>query len=316
MGIFSVPLFSFAEPGIGIAPGDVDVDTTPDNPQPYQDVTATISSYLTDLNKALIQWKSGSSIVLSGYGKTSYTFKTSGPNTSVTLDVIIAPAEGGDTLTKHIVITPSETELLWEAVDAYTPPFYRGKAFASREGTIRVVAIPNTSTIKSGKGNVSYTWKNKNQVIQQASGYNKDSYTFQNSEFNDAENISVTAGSVDGRYNATNSLTVPIVSPKIIFYKKSLSDGILFNQALGDETPITEDEATVVAAPYNLALKGHEGDFQYQWQINNKAIDTPSKKTELTIHPTSHGGYATINLTLENLNVLFQKVTGQLKLDL
>jgi len=79
---------------------------------------------------------------------------------------------------------------------------------------------------------------------------------------------------------------------------------------------MTEDEATVVAEPYFLAYKGNENDFTYSWQINGQDIDTPTKKTELTIRPSSRGGYATVSATFENLTLLFQKVVGNLKIDL
>jgi hypothetical protein len=98
----------------------------------------------------MIQWQSGSNIVLSGYGKTSYSFKASGPNTITIIDVVIGIPGSIDNIKKRIAITPSEVELMWEGVDSYTPPFYRGKSFPSAEGLIKVVAIPNTSVIKHG----------------------------------------------------------------------------------------------------------------------------------------------------------------------
>ena len=77
-----------------------------------------------------------------------------------------------------------------------------------------------------------------------------------------------------------------------------------------------EDEFTVAAEPYFLALKGSESDFVYNWKINGKSIDTPSRKTELTIRPASRGGYATIDVVFENLNTFYQHVSGKIKLTL
>lgn len=295
---------------------DVTVALIPENPQPYDDVTINLTSYATDLNKAMIQWQSGANIVLSGYGKTSYSFKASGPNTITIIDVVIGIPGSIDNITKRIAITPSEVELIWEGVDSYTPPFYRGKSFPSAEGMIKVVAIPNTSVIKKGKGNITYTWKAGDNTVQGVSGYNKDSYVFQNSELNDVEKVSVTAESIDGQYNAKNTIEVPVTEPKILFYKKSPTEGILYNEALTDNVFVKDDELTVVAEPYYLALKGNENIFNYNWKINGEEISTPSKKTELTIRPASRGGYATIGVTLENLTTLYQKVVGQLKISL
>jgi hypothetical protein len=312
-----LPVFSHADVQIGIQDSDINVDTVPGNPQPYDDVTINLSSYATDLNKAMIQWRSGSTLILSGYGKTSYSFKAPGPDSATVFNVTIMPVEGGSPITKQVVISPSEIDLMWEAADAYTPPFYRGKALPTSEGAIRVVAIPNTNTIKQGKGNVTYSWssgQNDNPVTD-SSGYGKDSYEFINSPINTTEKVSVSASSVDGRYNATNSIDVPILSPKIVFYKKSPTEGTLYNQALDNNTTITEDEATIVAVPYFLATVGNEDAFTYNWQINGSPIATPAKKTELTIQPTEHDGYATIDVDFENTQTLYQKATGELTLN-
>ena len=316
LSIFYVSHISMAVNEIMVQEGDIVAEIIPNNPQPYDDVTITLTSFATDLNKASIQWQSGTSIVLSGYGKTSYSFKASGPNTITVIDVVVNVPGSIDRITKRITINPSEVQLIWEGVDSYTPPFYRGKSFPSAEGLIKVVAIPNTNSIKQGKGNITYTWKAGDNTVQGVSGYNKDAYVFQNSELNDIERVTVTVESIDGRYSATNTIEVPITEPKIIFYKKSPTEGILYHEALADEAFISEEELTIVAEPYFLALKGNEGVFNYSWEINGEGISTPSKKTELTIRPAERGGYATIGVTLENLNTLYQKVVGQLKINL
>ena len=141
--------------------------------------------------------------------------------------------------------------------------------------------------------------------MQSVSGYNKDSYNFSNNPLNKKEDITVLASSVDGKYSAEKNILIPIVSPKIIFYKKSPTEGVLYNQALVDGFFMAEDEMIVVAEPYFLALKGHEKSFSYNWEINGDKITTPSKKTEITISPSSRGGYATISLAMENLSKLF-----------
>ena len=310
-------MISRASLEIGLQDSDINVSTSPENPQPYQDVTINISSYSTDLNKAMIEWKSGKNTVLSGYGKTSYSFKALSPNTSTTFNVSITTVDG-DQVTKQVIISPSEIDILWEGVDSYTPPFYRGKSFISSSGIIRAVAIPNTDTIVSGKGNITYTWKNNDVTVEEASGYNKNSYVFPNSKLNTNENVTVTASSINSQYNATNTITIPIVSPNIIFYEKSPTEGILYNQALTDNSSMdaNENEMTIVAEPYFSAWRGKEDKFSYKWQINGEDIDTPSNKTELTIQPTSRGGYATISFIMENLNSLFQKASGQFKLNM
>ena len=295
---------------------DIIADVSPSNPGPYTNVTITLSSYATDLSKAMIEWKSGDKIILSGFGKTSYSFKTLGPNNTTSFLVTVLPTGSVKEVTKVIAITPSDVVMLWQAIDGYTPPFYRGKSFISSEGLIKVVAMPNTTGTTADKNKMTYAWSLSDQADQNASGYGKDSYTFRNSNLNASENVSVDISSLSGNYSGTGSVVVPIVDPKIIFYKRSPTEGVLYENALGNEFTMTEDEATVVAEPYFLAYKGNENDFTYSWQINGQDIDTPTKKTELTIRPSSRGGYATVSATFENLTLLFQKVVGNLKIDL
>ncbi len=315
LSIFAISRITIKASEIGLQDADIAVTTIPENPQPYENVTIKLTSYATDLNKAFIEWRNGRELLISGYGKTIYSFVALGPDTVIDFFVTITPPDSSDKLTKQITINPSEIEIMWEGVDSYTPPFYRGKSFPSREGLIKAIAIPTSNTIKQGSGKISYSWKNNDNAVLGSSGYNKNSYTFTNSKLNTRENVTVVASSIDGKYNATKTINIPIVNPSIIFYKKSPTEGILYNNALTDGTFVSGEEITLVAEPYFLSTKNNN-NLDYQWQINGTIIDTPSKKSQLTVRPTSRGGYATINLIVENINVLFQKVSKTIKLDL
>jgi hypothetical protein len=173
LGIINLPGVSHAQDQIQIQDEDISVEVTPGNPEPYEDVTINLTSYSTDLNKAIITWRNESSVVLYGIGKKSYTFKTDAVGTSNIFTIEITPAEGTSTIIKKIAINPSEVEIMWESADGYTPPFYRGKALTVSGGLIRAVAIPNTDAIKSGIGSISYTWQNAGDAVLDSSGYNK-----------------------------------------------------------------------------------------------------------------------------------------------
>lgn len=313
LGIVNIPSFSLAENQIEVQEDEISVNVTPKNPGPYENVTITLSSYTTDLNKATISWQSSSGTDSSGIGKTSYSFTTDKVGHTSTINIMIQPAGGAKTISKRIVINPSEIEIMWESVDGYTPPFYKGKSLPVSGSLIKAVAIPNTNSTSSG---ITYTWKNHDSVVEDASGYNKNSYIFKNSSFDDVNSITVTASSVNNNYNAETSVEIPAYKPKIVFYKKSPTEGILYNNALEKDTTMAEDEMTLVAEPYFMSLKGNEDKFTYTWKVNSNNINTPAERTEITVRPTSRGGYATIGLTIENLNELFQKVSNQLKLEL
>lgn len=316
LGVFCIPYYSKAENQIIVQDEEIVVNMIPNNPEPYQDVRIEISSYSTDLNKAIITWKGDGGVVLSGVGKTSYSFKTSGPNTKMNFEVVIKPVGSMSSLTKKISIFPSEVTLLWESLDGYTPPFYKGKTLNTKGSTIKAVAIPNTNTIKSGLGNMSYTWKNNDEVVQEASGYNKNYYTFKGDLFDGENEISVNVSSVEGNYNAENQIQIPSYKGKVIFYKKSPTEGVLYNKALLNDSFFSGEEMSIVAEPFFLSIRNRENSFYYNWKINGESIETPSKKKEITLRPTSKGGYATVSVTFEDMQRLFQKITGSLKLNL
>lgn len=316
LGIISIPSISLAEMQIEVQENEVDVETIPYNPQPYKEVTVNLSSYATDLNKAIITWQGEKGTVLSGIGKTSYTFIAPGPNSSTYFDISVTPVNSMTTINKRVIISPSEIEIMWESVSGYTPPFYKGKSLPTKGSTIKAVAIPNTDTIKSGSGSLSYTWKNDDKTVQEASGYNKNYYIFKNGLLDTTNEITVVASSVAGNYGAENTIEIPIYDSKLIFYKKSPTEGILYNNALYKEATETEDEIAIVAEPYYLSTKGNENNLSYSWKINGEDIETPTRKTELTLRPTSRGGYATIRLEIENIKELFQSISSNLKLNM
>ena len=315
--IFFLPNLSKADDTqVDIQGSDINVETIPSNPQPYQDVTINLSSYATDLNRAIITWQEQSGASVSGIGKTSYSFTAGGPNTTDSFVITITPVGSTNSITKNVKINPSEIEILWESVDGYAPPFYKGKILPTIGSSIKTVAIPNTNTIKAGIGSFSYTWKNDDNVVQDASGYNKNSYIFKTSIFDNTNKIEVLASSVDGNYSADQIINIPDYDPKIIFYKKSPTEGILYNNALDEKSLFPEDEISIVAEPYFLALNNNDSVFDYTWSVNNNPIETPAKKTEITIRPTERNGYAILGLVIEDSKELFQKVTGQLKMTL
>jgi len=302
---------------IEVQPDDIFVEINPENPRPFGDVSLSLGSYAIDINKAEIVWSSNKKILFSGTGKTVYSFKAGGVNTNTIISIEITPEETSIKINKQIVITPSDMDILWEAVDSYTPPFYKGKALPSQEGLIKIVALPNTSgLINVDTKNISYTWKLDDTISQNASGFGKSSYTFRNSSLSDGEKISVVASGKGSSYNTEGFVKLNITNPELIFYKKSPTEGIIYENAFLNDGYVTDKEITFVAEPYFLAMKNNISDFSFKWKINGEDIETPKKPRQLTVRPDGNGGYATINLSIESLSRLFQSVAKNLRINL
>lgn len=312
IGILIPSVLLFAESQIVLQEQDVSFEVTPENPQPYQEVSITLKSYATNLNKAIISWQNDRGTILSGIGETNYSFTAPGPNSSVYFDVVIKPVGDMNTIKKRITINPSEIDLMWESVDGYTPPFYKGKSLPASGGLIKVVAIPNTDTIKYGSGSLEYKWRARDKTVEEASGYNKNSYVFRNSILDKTNEIEVIASSVSGNYGAERKINIPVFDPILIFYKKSPTEGVFYNNALDKEHETSDSEITLVAEPYYLSLNNGINSFSYEWKINDLIVSTPKRERELTIRPTSRNGLISIELAMEDLNGLFQIVKNKL----
>lgn len=315
LGIIFFQGVYFADSQITVQENEINYEMIPVNPEPYEEVTIRLYSYATDIDKAFITWQSSNGMTQSGIGKKNITFNAPGPDLSVSFDITINPAEQSGAIKKKIVISPSDIDLLWESLDGYTPPFYKGKSLPSRGGIIKVVALPNSNTITSGIGKIDYTWKNSDKTQEESSGYNMNSYYFKNSAFETINSIEVVASSVSGNYNAIKKVGIPLYNPSLVFYKKSPTDGILYNKGITTDFSLDEDQVTFVASPYNLATGNNDNLFDYTWYVNGEMVSTP-KKNEISIRPTSRDGYVEIGLRIENLQELFQKVTNVFNVNL
>ncbi len=297
---------------------DIAVAVTPETPGPYQSVTISISSYSVDLNRAKIMWTLDGKIEPSGTGVKKFSFTTGalGSKSVVTIGII---ADATHRVDKQITIEPAQLDLLWESPDSYVPPFYRGKALPSIEATIKIVALPNSGALLDAPaGSLVYQWKHNSSVDQQASGYGKNYYVFRSDYLNKKEIVSVQAADGGtGSFNATDTLEIVPVNPKIVFYADKFNEGTDYGNALVDTTALTENEITIVAAPYFFSPKEKilTPGFKYDWAINNKSIPAPDPKNMLTVQPTEGTtGTGVISLSLENMGKLFQSAKNTINI--
>lgn len=298
-----------------LAQTDVSIESVPEIPGPYENVTLTLISYAVDLNRLQITWFENGVSKLSGVGKKQYSFTTSGIGTVTTIEAKIV--SGGAVLSKRFVIRPASVDMLWEATDTYIPPFYRGKALPSSEGVIKVVAFPH---FKNGSGEtassaVVYNWKRNYNSVTDSSGYGKNVFLFKQSYLNPIEQIGLTA--IDNGTGSSVKKTVYIktYSPKIIFYEKDPLLGIKYEKAF-NEIDVTDAEKSIIAEPYFFSPGNiFSSDLDFVWKINSSIVETPLVRNAITL---KSGGEGVSNITLEikNKKRIFVNSKGSLKINL
>lgn len=221
---------------------DLSIESIPSNPAPFSSVQLSVSSYAIDVNQATITWKYNNKIISSGIGKRTVTITA--PNSGVVATVeAMAEAPGIDPITETITINPASVDVLWEALDSYTPPFYKGKAKPSTGALIKVVAIPAYNAPKQ----LSFEWTHNDSAAQDASGIGKSSVVFKNNYLTTIESVGVVVKG--GLFGGTGTTDVAIGEPSLVGY---FNNGGFIDYANGSTSKLTTNEkgATLHIEPY------------------------------------------------------------------
>ena len=295
----------------------ISANIAPENPAPGEEVDITLKSYNYDLDSVLISWSVNGKNISSEIGKKSFSLNApnAGEETSVVATVSLPD---GATDTK-IIIRPSVMVLLYQAMDSYVPPFYKGKALPSPDSTVKVVAIPEIISGSSlvAPNNMTYAWKQDYTNNPDGSGYGKNSFTYVNDYLDNSNNIGVTATTVDQKYSSTANIDIGMAKPKIIFYKNDTNLGIVWDQALVDGHKILIDEI-LVAAPYFIS----PGDIRiptltWDWFINNETVNAPIYMKNMMPLQVQAGtsGTSKIRLEINNIEKIFESATKEITVE-
>lgn len=296
---------------------DVILSISPQFPSANEDVNASLNSYVTDLNKANITWSLNNQEESSGIGKKSFSFKTGEIGSSMNLSATINTIDG-QSVSKTITIVVAGVDLLWEADDSYTPPFYRGKALVPSQGKFKIVAIPNIIN-QNGKvdaNNLSYLWSKDGKTQTDSSGWGKSSLIFQNSYLDKINTVEVKVSDISGGTNTEKKIILNTTKPKILFYRNDPIFGTKWEEALIDGLTINPNGETITVEPYFFSPKNiNSSNLIFNWSINGEKIQTPDFKNILSIIPEAgKSGSATIKVLINNTKTLFQEAEKQIQI--
>lgn len=294
-----------------IQSGDIVLNISPQYPKANEEVNASVSTFTTDLNNAKISWILDGSTALEGIGKKDFSFKVGNSGFSTNLEVKIETITGS-VINKKITISPSDIDMLWEAYNTYVPPFYRGKALASIEGKVKVVAIPSTQNLAG----FSYNWKQDDKSKQDSSGYGKNYYIYQNSYLENSNTVAVAVSDIFGNGIGSGTISINPGNPKIVFYKKDQILGTQWENSISNGFTINKDGDTIVAEPYFFSIKDlNSSGYEFNWFLNGEQTPTPSQKNTLSIKPGGNSGSAIIKVIINNTKTLFQSMNKEINVN-
>jgi len=292
--------------------GDIAIDINPKYPKANEEVRASVSTFSTDLNKAKISWKLNGQLAIEAVGGKDFSFTTADQGLQTTLEVEIQTSDGSF-VNKKIIITPTDIDLLWEAVDSYVPPFYKGKALNTKEGTIKVVAL----TDSRNSGGLSYNWKLDDINKPDSSGYKKNYYIFKNS-FLDKENaIEVTTSNLGDKNTGQGKILIKPVDPKIVFYKKDQILGSIYEKAIDNNFKINPNGEIFIVEPYFFSPKNlNSPDLEFKWSLGGIDTNTPSIKNEIGLKPEEgQTGESSIKIKINNIKKMFLSLEKEINVN-
>ncbi len=295
-----------------IQSADISLNINPEFPKANENVTASVETYSTDLNNARITWTLDGQTVLEGMGKKTYSFTLGLSGSQSILEVHIETLDGSS-IDKSISISPSSVDMLWMAYNTYVPPFYKGKALAPLEGSVKIVAMPSTQNLAG----LNYKWKEDGKSNQSLSGYEKNYFIYRNTYLENSNDIEVSISDIFGNNVGLGKTLINYGSPKVIFYQKDPILGTRWENALTNGFSINTNGDTIVAEPYFFSNKDlNSSTSEIKWSLNGTKTATPSPKNILSIKPESGtSGSTAIKVIINNNKTWFQSVEKTLNVN-
>ena len=301
-----------------ISQTQINVDMIPENPGPNQLVNVSVVSYSTNVNTANITWKINGKTQKTGKGEKIFSFTTGSVNNTTTLDIIVETMEG-ETVTKTFNLKPVGVDLIW-TTDGFIPPFYKGKTLFSHQNKIMFIALPHMTAsngVEISAKNLIYKWTKDGTVIDTASGFGRNTYTFVSSLISRPLDIQVEVTSPNTSGVGDAEIVVSPIEPSVIFYKKSPLYGIEFQKALSGVVELTDSkEVVILGVPFFFGtLSANAPELSYKWSINGASIDSDTSQTTRVfrqIEGTS--GTSNISLRIEDSNKILQTASASFNL--
>lgn len=317
VGILILPAISFAQFNFNVdmpyaLTNELNVEVVPTYPKPNEQVWMYLTMYTEDLNSSDITWYKDGKNVLSGKGEVKYSFQTGSVGEETKIEIKIKLLNG-TSFSKSFTLNPAGVDIVWEA-NSYVPPFYKGKALHPRQGSLKMVAMPefviNGKRIAPEK--LIYKWSNGVNVYESQSGYGKNVVTLNGSLLGGQENIEVLVTDPVNNLVAQSFVDIDPVDPEIVFYENNPYYGHIFDLAIASSFDLKTDEVQVLAAPFYFTKESY-GLLQYVWRLNNQSIpDLSESRTAIFRKPEGESGSSVISLRMENSNRILQQAESNL----
>jgi hypothetical protein len=288
----------------------VEISASSDNPVPGQTVTITANSYTININSAKVTWVVNGKTVQTGIGLTTLDVKAPDLGKKVKIEVT-AVAVNGIIMYNTYTLSSGSVDLIIET-DGYSHQFFNGKLPVVYQNAVKIVAMPHLSD-SSGKEydpkSLVYLWKKNDQVLQDQSGYGKQSITLLGDIVPRNYVLSVIVSTRDSQARAVGLTSVDFGAPEIQFYVDDPLYGPLFNRTVTNSISMgSQKETQILAVPFgfNKPQKG-TGNIPFNWQINGESHSELAESQSVILRaPDDVSGQTGVSLILRNTKQILQ----------
>lgn len=296
--------------GIPITGSGVDMLVSTENPNPGQTITITARSYSIDINSSELTWIVDDKIIQKGTGLTKLEIIAPplGKKKNINLSVI---SQSGVKLTNSITINSSSVDMIIEH-DGYTPASFKGKIPVSYQNNIKIIAIPHLANQNGSEydpKNLVYQWKKNSRVLEDSSGYGKQTLNLPGDIVPRPVSIEVIISTIDNTQKTIGYASISFASPSIYFYIDSPLYGPLLNSTIKDAVYIgKEKETSIISIPFGFNRPINSlGDLVLTWMINGYERTELEKNETITLRsPENSSGSSNIELTIKNNKQILQ----------
>ena len=283
------------------------------NPEPGENVEFQIKSPSIDLERHLINWVVDGITIQEEMG--GYTFITKAPKLGNTKTITAIVSSKTNWLGEKTTTLKSQlVNIIWEA-RTYTPPWYKGKALYTHKSAITFTAIPEI-ILPNGDvvdpSDLFYIWKQNDINLTNHRGVGRQSTTIKIAP--GYNKIGVVVETLDGKYRASNEITVDESDAELILYEYNPLYGLIFNQALKNDYDIKDVEMTFTVIPYFFSTTAANSSFiNYFWEMNNKPLDILGN-TETLRNETSESGDAHLYVKAKHTKNILQSASDEINI--
>jgi len=192
-------------------------------------------------------------------------------------------------------------DILWQG-EVYTPPFYQGKTFWSKQSRVTLVAVPQ------GLGNpasLNYKWTKNGTVRGNVNGVGKNTISFTDSILSKGKTIEVEI--ISGQKSiASASVFIKPIAPVLTVYENNPLYGFMFHKEVGDVYDIQAQEITFAMFPLFVSALGRaDSVLNYGWETNGKNTGISNSATYRI--PENTSGSSKIGVSFSNTEEITQR---------